>query len=264
LIDSPTADSGFPSGDPIPEDWFRRSFGGDYLRVYRARNEVAAVREARFAMKALSLPPGARVLDLACGAGRHSAPLAEAQLVVTGLDLSPDLLEHAQSRVGQQVSLVRGDMRSLPFGAEFQAVLSFFTSFGYFSEQGEDVRVLREMGRVVQPAGALFLDLPDRERTIENLIPESRRVEGELTIEERRRISADHRRVEKEVRFQNGSEEEVYFESVRLYSRQEIVGALEQTGWSLQTMYGDYQGEDWCSGLVPRMICVAKRTGAVE
>ena len=264
MIESPAADSGFSSGEPIPEEWFRRSFGGDYLRVYKARSEVAAVREARFAIKALSLLPGAHVLDLACGAGRHSAPLAEAQLVVTGLDLSPELLLRAQLRVGQSVPLVRGDMRRIPFGPVFQAVLSFFTSFGYFSEEGEALQVLREIGRVVQPAGALFLDLPDRERTIERLIPESRRAEGEFTIEERRRISPDRRRVEKEIRFKNGDEEEVYFESVRLYTRQEIVDALEQTGWSLQTMYGDYDGEDWCAGMVPRMICVARRTGAVE
>jgi len=263
----------FPAVDP---EWFCRSFRGDYLRVYRARSVEAAEREAGFARSSLGLAEGDLVLDLACGAGRHSAPLAAAGLRVVGLDRSRELLDAARLLLGPAVPLVLADMRRLPFAACFRAVLSFFTSFGYFRDESEDLRVLAEMARVALPGGKLLLDLPDRETTIATLVPESERVEGDgLEIVQRRRITPDGRRVEKEIRVRHprtrgagddesraGSEragEERWCESVRLYARDEIVAALADRGWRATELFGDFCGTPWRPGSTPRMIVIARR-----
>lgn len=252
-------DPGEPA--PVPADWYRKAFGGDYLRVYRRRSDEAARGEAEFAARELGLAPGDRVLDLACGAGRHSAPLAAAGCAVVGLDLSRPLLVEARARLGTTVPLVRADMRGLPFAPVFAAVVSFFTSFGYFTEEGEDRRVLSEMARVVTAGGGLFLDLPDRETTIAGLVPESAREEDGRRIEERRWITADGRRVEKEIRILpgNGDAEERYHESVRLYSPEEISAALAATGWTIERTHGDHDGRPADPGRAPRWIVVARR-----
>ncbi|MFQ5654738.1 MAG: class I SAM-dependent methyltransferase, partial [Planctomycetota bacterium] len=73
---------------PVPGSWYRSSFGGEYLQVYRRRDATQARAEVAFTVRALSLRPGERVLDLCCGAGRHVDPLADAGLLVHALDLS--------------------------------------------------------------------------------------------------------------------------------------------------------------------------------
>ena len=248
----------------VPADWFRHSFGGDYLRVYKKRNEAAAAVEAAFAATVLGLSPGERVLDLACGAGRHSAPLAGSGLSIVGLDLSADLLQEARERLGPQTPVVRADMRHLPFASgSFRAIASFFTSFGYFTQPGDDARVLGEMARVVAPGGGLLLDLPDREATISGLVAESSRVDGDLQIAERRWMTDDGARVEKEIRIVSGAEssrrEERYHESVRLYSAPELNALLAAAGWRIEARFGDFEGEPWQSGVGPRMITVVRK-----
>jgi SAM-dependent methyltransferase len=265
--------------EPLPRvdpEWYCRAFGGDYPRRYRARDARAAEREAEFARRALELRPGERVLDLACGAGRHLAPLAAAGLRVVGLDRSRPLLAAARSALGPAVPLLIGDMRRLPLAPVFRAVLSFFTSFGYFQDEAEDARVIAEWARVTLPGGGLLLDLPDRKATIASLVPASVRAEDGLEIAERRWISADGRRVEKEIRLRRssatsamstapgaceGAEEERFCESVRLYEHDEIEGALAAKGWREVSVHADFSGAPWRPGAGPRMIVVARREG---
>jgi SAM-dependent methyltransferase len=249
-----------PAPGPDPSsDWYRSAFGPDYLRVYRARSAADAEGEARFAARALGLAAGDRVLDVACGAGRHSGALRAAGLRAVGFDLSAPLLAAARARLGPGLPLVRGDMRALPFGAAFRAALSFFTSFGYFPAEADDRRTLAELARVVVPAGGLLLDLPDREATIARLVPRSEREEEGVRIEELRRLSPDRRRVLKEVRIRRSGGSEAWRESVRLYDSSEVERMLAGAGWRPTARHGDFSGAPWRSGEGPRMIIVARR-----
>ena len=100
----------------MPRAWYREAFGRHYLEVYAHRDDQSARREVAFAADALGLTPGDHVLDLACGAGRHSRALAAIGCRVAGMDLSPELLASAGAKAGGP-EYVRGDMRSLPFSS---------------------------------------------------------------------------------------------------------------------------------------------------
>lgn len=218
--------------DRFVNDWFSNWFNEDYLALYAHRDEESAATEAAFAIDQLNLRPGMRVLDLACGAGRHAIALAQAGLDVTGLDLSAILLAKARSRaadLGLPIHLVEGDMRHLGDLGPFDAVLSFFTSFGYFDEAG-DRRVLDEIYRVLRAGGSLYLDtiLPStvQESTSEEEVEGepvhlSRRIEGPFVI--------------KEIRFPDRS----YTERVRLYSREELQSLLEDAGFAANPIPSD-------------------------
>jgi len=111
--------------------WYERAFRADYLEVYPARSIESAEQEALAAIRWLSPAPGDRLLDLCCGAGRHSHWLQQSGVELHGLDLSTELLELARQRLADEVKLHRGDMRHLPFDADdFDHVVMFFTSFG--------------------------------------------------------------------------------------------------------------------------------------
>jgi ubiquinone/menaquinone biosynthesis C-methylase UbiE len=107
----------------------------------------------------MGLPAGSRILDIPCGQGRHAHLLAEAGFDVDGLDYSPELLARARKRgTGSRLRYTRGDMRSLPSGWEgrFDAVVNLFTSFGFFADPNDDVRVIRGFARVLRPGGMLI------------------------------------------------------------------------------------------------------------
>jgi len=113
--------------------WFKSFFGEDYFEIYRdafpAEHTAAQVDGI---VSLLGLDTGARVLDLACGHGRHAILLAKRGFDVTGYDLSEVFLARARADAeaeGVTARWVRGDMRELPFDGEFHAVINIFTAF---------------------------------------------------------------------------------------------------------------------------------------
>jgi SAM-dependent methyltransferase len=145
---------------PAPREWFRGFFDETYLATDRPALTPRRTRaEVDFAERALRLRPGARVLDVPCGFGRHSGELARRGYTVVGVDLSPLMLREARRahREGKRLRFVQTDMRRLTYGAEFDAVICLFTSFGYFGER-ENLATLRRMARALRPGGRLLMD----------------------------------------------------------------------------------------------------------
>ena len=143
------------------------AFGEDYLYFYETwlTNEVSE-RQSELVWRLLGLAPGDEVLDVACGSGRIANRLAARGAVVTGLDADPFFLERARSE-GSSAEYVEGDMRRLPFAdASFDAALLWFTSFGYFDDEGNRA-VLRELRRVLRPGGRIVVELQNLPRVLE-------------------------------------------------------------------------------------------------
>jgi SAM-dependent methyltransferase len=143
-------------------NWFEELFGEEYLRfaVDRFSAEDTAA-EVDCLVDALGLREGARVLDLACGHGRHSVELARRGCRVIGVDLSEPSLELAAARAaeaGVEVRFERADMRRIRFEDEFDAVINMFTAFGYFAEEADDRLVLERIAAALVPGGAFLME----------------------------------------------------------------------------------------------------------
>lgn len=140
--------------------WYAEAFGEQYLRSHQYFRSPEQTRlEVARIMQLLNPRRGANVLDLCCGDGRHAIELAQHGYAVTGFDLSEVLLQRAMvdaERAGVAVRWVQGDMRELPFEAEFDAAINVFTSFGYLESEEEDQRVLQQICKSLKPDG-LFL-----------------------------------------------------------------------------------------------------------
>ena len=246
----------------IAGEWFRQAFDSQYLEVYPWRNVASAEPEAMRAIEWLQAAPGADFLDLCCGAGRHSVWLKKAGLELVSIDLSRDLLAEARRTLGPEAVLIHSDVRSLPLPqSSVDHAAMFFTSFGYFPTDEENMAVLEEVARVVRPGGGFLLDLPDRDSTIEGLVAKSDRNEGDLRIEETRSVTTDGTRVEKQVVLRRGECVRSYTESVRLYNFVELNALLLASGWECSMVYGDWAGEKYQPGKSERMILVARRSG---
>ncbi|CAM4054864.1 class I SAM-dependent methyltransferase [Saccharibacillus endophyticus] len=242
--------------------WYEESFGEDYLRVYNYRDEQGAAHEVHEMISWLKLEPGTKVLDLCCGMGRHSLSLAEKGYEVTGMDLSDVLLDEAKKTDGSEnVNWVQGDMRELPLAdEEFGAVVNLFTSFGYFKEDAEHVRVLKEIRRVLRPGGRFIVDFMNPPHVKRHLKPYSEREEDGLKIEERRTIEDGFVKKHITIIPQNGDggEKREYDERVKLYTLERFTDMLAEAGLELEEVRGSYDEKKYEPDS-PRMIFVGKR-----
>lgn len=239
--------------------WYQESFGEDYLLVYKHRSQEEAEQQVTAILPLLQLTPEDRILDLCCGTGRHAAALARRGFDVTGLDLSDVLLSYARrQRDRWPVTYVQGDMRELPFSSDsFDVVLNLFTSFGYFAEDHENERVLREIARVLVPNGRFFIDFLNREHVRQHLIPRSEREENGLTIREERQVDGDY--VKKTITITEGDHERIYYERVKMYTHDEMLEMIERAGLCVERVLGDYDGMAYAED-ASRMIFIGWRS----
>ena len=174
-----------PAEAPVPPPpWFERFFDAEYLVYEPQPSEKLTRREGEFIVGSLGLADGARILDLACGTGRHAVELAARGYQVVGLDSSTVMLEHAATRSRSRkvaVDFVHGDMRALAFRRFFDAVLCWGTSFGYFRDV-ENALVLRKIAHALRPGGRLLLQVVNRDFVLRDVPRTWWRREGDALI----------------------------------------------------------------------------------
>lgn len=243
------------------EDWYTNWFGPDYIRLYPHRDTAEAARQIDFLLRVVpGLGQGTRVLDLCCGAGRHSRLLEQKGFRVVGVDLSATLLARA-NQADRRYALARCDMRSLPFGPVFGLVTNFFTSFGYFPSDAENRRILEAIFSVLEPGGRYLIDYLNPDQVRAALVPETRtELPDGSTVLQRRWVDEKTCRVEKDILIKEpGGQERTFRESVRLYSREEMTEMVRAAGLTLEAVYGDAADDAVHDAAAPRMILIGSR-----
>ncbi len=244
----------------IPKDWYHLSFDSLYPVVYAHRTVEAAREDALFSIQETKLTRADRVLDLCCGNGRHMATLVEAADMVVGLDYSSAMLDLARGVLGPKGLLVRADMRAQPFEECFDVVVNYFTSFGYFETEEENLAAVRGLSKALRPGGRFFIDYFNRSYTEQNIEPSSVRFQDGYEIREERWIDLTAHRINKTtVVLREGVVVSDSGESVRLYSDAEFRALLSAGGLHVERIFGDYMGGECCVPTQPRMIVIGRK-----
>ena len=142
-------------------------FDEDYLWFMEPVLEPRSDDEVALILRLLELPPGAEVLDAPCGHGRIANRVSSLGYRVVGLDATPLFLDVARS-AGSAVEYVEGDLRAMPFEGRFDAAINWFSSFGYFDDEGNRA-VLEGFRRALKPGGKLLIEQASRDFLLANL-----------------------------------------------------------------------------------------------
>ncbi len=234
----------------VDPHWYESFFGDDWLLLANPPDERRSRAEVDFLVESLALDRGARVLDMACGQGRHAVELAARGFRVTGLDISEPSIARARQQAearGVELDLVQLDMRALQADGEFDAVFNFGSSFGFFPTEDEDLHVLRVAARALRPGGRLVIETINDLWLARHAEPRGWRALDDGTIvTEDRRYDARSRRssaIWTLIR-RDGSRSELRH-SMRVYSCPELLRLLAQAGLEPIGVWGGADGAEY-------------------
>ena len=247
---------------PERSEWFASWFdSAHYHKLYAYRDDTEAARFLDQLIARLRPPRRAKVLDLGCGAGRHSKYLASKELRVIGMDLAAGSIREAKKSERPGLRFLQHDMR-VPFGRDaFDCVFNLFTSFGYFEEPDEHVAVVRNMATSLRPGGRLVLDYLN-----------VRYAETRLTSEEVKEIDGvsyrltrwtDARFFFKRIVVEDGAGKPLeYVERVAKFMLQDFERMFALHDLGIEEVHGDYRLSPYDAPTSPRMILVARKRGS--
>ena len=245
-------------------DFFREGF---YYRTYAPMGHFHRTEEeAEFIVQALGLEPGAAILDLGCGQGRHTVALARRGYQMTGLDLSAlhlRLARRVAREAGADVRWHRADMRDIPWEREFDGAINMFTSFGYLENDEEDFKVLQGVARALRPGGRFLIDTINRESLMRRWEErhEQKGLDGTIRIEERSfDFLTSRQRNHVRAIYPDGTQAEGHID-LRLYTLTELAGMLARAGLAVREVWGGYDGREYGFD-TRRMIVLAEKAPA--
>lgn len=238
------------------KDWFNSPF---YHKLYFERDEQEAASFIKKLIGHLQPAPASRMLDVACGKGRHSKTLAAMGFNVTGIDISTDSIAWARRFEKENLDFFVHDMR-LPFwGNYFNYVFNFFTSFGYFKTRREHDDAIRTISKSLKKGGQLVIDYLNVHYAEDHLRQEdSKRIDDTVyTIHRWHDESHFYKKIT--VTDPSLKTPMEYTEKVAKFSLGDFTDMLSFQGLQVQEVFGDYQFGPYDIRKTPRLIIIAEK-----
>lgn len=244
-------------------NWYEDFFHGIALDLWRKAFPPEQTRlEVDFLERTLGLQPGARVLDVPCGGGRHAVELASRGFRVTGVDLSREAIEEARERAAARrlaVEWRHADMRDLEWQAEFDAAFCFGNSFGYL-EPGGMREFVRALSGALKPAGRFVLDSG---MAAESVLPNLQEREwtqiGDILFLEENRYHAEESCVETTYTFVQGGVTHTRTGLHWVYTLRELRSLLAEAGLTVGNLYRSLEGEPFLVGSRYLLVVAEKK-----
>ncbi|MCB9201875.1 MAG: class I SAM-dependent methyltransferase [Flavobacteriales bacterium] len=238
------------------ESWFDTKY---YHILYKNRDWNEAKKFVSNLVDYLQIPKSAKLLDLACGKGRHSRELNGLGYDVVGIDLSEDSIRKAKEFQNKTLHFQVGDMRKVYFPNEFDVIFNLFTSFGYFETNEENFSVFDAVNKQLKKGGIFVFDYLNSSYVVANLAEqEVKTIEG-IEFHITKEIKGG--KVIKNIDFNDEGKKHSFQESVRLFKKEELQQALQQRGFNVVSIFGDYDLTKFNQESSHRVIFIAKKNG---
>ncbi|MDT0557420.1 class I SAM-dependent methyltransferase [Ichthyenterobacterium sp. W332] len=232
--------------------WFDTPF---YHTLYKDRDYEEAELFMSNITQHLSLPEQSRILDLACGKGRHSIFLNRLGYNVTGVDLSENSIAHAKQFENETLEFKVHDMCQ-PFGSTFDAVFNLFTSFGYFEDDENNINTIKSIKANLNNYGFGVIDFMNSEYVIDNLVDENTKTVDGIDFLLKRRLENGY--IFKDISFMHEGEAYHFEERVRAFTLDDFKLLFKKADVDLLEVYGDYNLNRFNSKTSERLILIFK------
>lgn len=241
--------------------WYDRWFNSpEYISVYKHRDSAEAEKLVNLILKKINPPPLSQIIDLACGFGRHSISFAEKGFNVTGVDLSKTLIEIAQTDSQERklsIRFIQQDISTLLPSHEYFLAVNLFTSFGYYTEDDKNFQIFSIANGQLTEKGYFVFDFFNSEWVRNNLREKDEKEYNETKIVQTRKIKDGA--VHKTITLTNGGKTTKYDEYVKLYSPVLLTTELQNNGFRILDLYGDYIGSNFHIKESQRFLAICQK-----
>jgi len=229
------------------DSWYEKWFNSpEYISVYKHRNSAEAEKLVDLILAKINPPPVSKVIDLACGYGRHSISFAERGFDVTGIDISKTLIEIAKAdsfSKNLNIDFINQDLSTLEISNKYFIALNLFTSFGYYKEDEKNFNIFSIANGQLINGGYFVFDFLNSGYVRSNLESNSTEIFNDIKIEQHREIADDV--VHKTIILTKGSVIKKYDEYVKLYNPEILSTEIVKRGFKIIGLYGDYNGSSF-------------------
>lgn len=239
--------------------WFKSWFNSPYYHIlYQHRDEKEAEHFLDSIIKFFNPGSNARILDLACGKGRHSVYLNEKGFEVTGIDLSEESIHFCSQFENDKLSFFVHDMRHLFRVNDFDFVFNLFTSFGYFEKDSENEASIKNACLSLKIGGILVIDFLNSNYVEKHLVENeiihidtiafniTKRIEGRFLL--------------KEINFKDDGTDYHFTEKVATLGLADFERYLLASGMRITQLFGDYDLNDFDINTSKRLIMIAQKS----
>lgn len=240
--------------------WYKEWFNSEYYHLlYNNRNEDEATVFIQKLVKYLNPAAEAKMLDVACGKGRHSKVLADFGYDVTGIDIAPDSIAEAQKDERNNLHFFVHDMR-LPFYINyFDFAFNFFTSFGYFKTRREHDDAIRTIANSLHSNGTLVIDYLNVHYSEDHLVKSEIKEVGNVRFHISRWHTEEHFFKQIQLEVDGNLLKHLYTEKVAKFSLGDFTDMLSYQQMQVQEVFGNYELSPYHIRNTPRMIILAKK-----
>mgnify|MGYP006085001733 CR=1 FL=1 len=242
----------------MTKDWFASWFDSPYYHLlYKNRDDEEAEKFILTLVKHLELPLETKVLDLACGKGRHAKTLHKAGLKVLGVDLSPNSITSASEHATEGLQFAVHDMREVIPNQKFKAVFNLFTSFGYFDGNSENLRMLESIHGMLEESGILIIDFMNTSKVIANLVKEEVKVMDNVHFDISRKYDGNH--IFKTISFDTENGRQNHTERVQAIKLTDFEYLLSSSKFEILRTFGDFDLNSFNEEGSNHLIIIARK-----
>ena len=238
------------------KEWFDEWFNSLYYHIlYKHRDYEEAALFIDKLIEYLHIHPGEKILDLACGKGRHSVYLNSLGYDVTGVDLSENSIAFAKQFENETLHFDVHDMCK-PYHKTFDAVFNLFTSFGYFDKEEDNLKTIKAIKANLNDVGFGVIDFMNSDFVINNLISEDNKRVDDIDFSLKRKFEDGY--IVKDISFNVENTDYQFQERVRAFSLNDFQSLFEKAGVHLLDVFGDYSLRKYDKQSSERLVMIFK------
>jgi len=238
--------------------WFVNWFDSEYYHtLYKNRDEKEAEFFIEKLVQYLSLKKRSKLLDIACGKGRHAKYFNSLGFDVVGVDLSSNSITTAEKDENETLQFFIHDMRKIYQENRFDVVTNLFTSFGYFEKDEDEQKAINAMAINLKKDGILVIDFMNAKKVINNLIASEQKIIDSITFDINRKVENQH--IIKDIHISDSKTKHHFQEKVKALTLADFSDFIANAGLKIIDIFGNYKLEEFNAQTSDRLILICKK-----